>query len=215
MQMTLETIRERPLTHIVSLGPVCSTSLNLRRHFDFDTAYPFDWWYTPEPGLAAFLRDPDIDRLYDPFELERIETPPTVRHRTLGIYLHHEFPRRWDQPEEPVVEGFLDHLDAPRKRTRYLLDRWRRLDAPRERLLLVREDLAGPDIEAALQATLRHADWCLVSVAGPPMEPAHGWRRDPASWDAVLDALGVDLDRTRHRPFRDQGAPIERALGHV
>ena len=62
--VSLDTLREQPVMHIVSLGPRCATTYNLRRHYNFATAYPFDWWISPAGGLIQILTKLDArDRI--------------------------------------------------------------------------------------------------------------------------------------------------------
>lgn len=89
----LSDFRREPATQIVSLGCRCATTFNLRRYYSFSSAYPFDWWITPERGVLGLLDRPDVDWLYDPRELELAADHRSVQHRALGVMLHHEFPR--------------------------------------------------------------------------------------------------------------------------
>ena len=41
--------------HIVGVGGHCQTAYQIRRHFNVDKAYPFDWWVTPTIGLVELL----------------------------------------------------------------------------------------------------------------------------------------------------------------
>lgn len=207
---------DAPFTQIVSLGERCSVAYNLRRHFDFRSAFPFDWWITTVRGLADFLRDGlDVEALYDPAQLERSPGARSVRHKTYGFLLHHEFPRHWDVPGLPVSDDFLEHIEGPKRRTSYLIEKLRALDDPGERILFVREFVeheteaevaALGDLRAALERLMPRANWKLAIVGGPRDEATFDWKCDPKAWDVELARLGAVLDRSRHRPFHEDEA---------
>lgn len=204
MSLPLTEFRRASATQIISLGPRCSTSYNLRRYYNFNSAFPFDWWVTPEPALIGILGRFDADYLYDPAQLERIASPNSVRHRDLGFLLHHEFPRIPGQPV--VVDNFLDLIETPKARSRYLIDKMKGLDRPGERLLFIRETVtSSTELEAALARLFVHAEWCIQSIPHIP-EAGFDWRCDMKVWDEVLGALGVQLDISRHKPFKEMTA---------
>jgi hypothetical protein len=128
----------RAYAEIVALGFDCRVSYNLRRTFGFARAFPFDWWVTPLPALARFLGDPDAKRLYDPDLLQeawRENDIFAIRNAHYDIELHHEFPRDRDSM---VVADWRDHIDQPRRRTEYLLDRFLSLGSTPGPVLFVR-----------------------------------------------------------------------------
>jgi hypothetical protein len=106
-----------PATHVVSLGGQCETAYNLRRYFDFSTAYPFDWWVSPLSTVIRLLRDFDIDALYDTRRLEGTADFGTVIHRDYDLQLHHEFPRdnanRFGNGVGRVCLDFRAHVAEP------------------------------------------------------------------------------------------------------
>ncbi len=109
--------------HIISLGEDCRVAQSLRSTFAIKAAYPFDWWLSSLPGLVAFLKDPSLDRLYDPALLEPHMEPGGIGficNRHYGVQLHHEFPRGEDRL---VVPDWADHIGRARERTQYLWDR--------------------------------------------------------------------------------------------
>ncbi|MHB1348531.1 MAG: glycosyltransferase [Desulfobulbaceae bacterium] len=82
---------------IISLGPDCLNTWNLRSYFGIERAYPFDWWITPaksmlmmiEPGFSFHLSRGDL----------RITSPDvhnTVYNYKLNILQHHDFHRHWE-----------------------------------------------------------------------------------------------------------------------
>ncbi|WP_198372072.1 class I SAM-dependent methyltransferase [Roseomonas rosulenta] len=189
---------------------------NLRRHLNFSTAYPFDWWITPTRGLIALLEAFDVERLYDTRLLARDWQDTSVRSIDYGVWLHHEFPREWSQPGQPVAENFRDLTERPRRRTEHLVHRFRAMDRPGERILFVREvpsEDRGRDGTAdaaaladALRARFAQAEFVLLVVNGRLSGTAPGvigveipeadggdWRGDVEAWGNCLARLGIRL----------------------
>jgi hypothetical protein len=200
-QMSVPELAREKVTHIVSLGHRCATAYNLRRHFDFSSAFPFDWWITPGTSIADFLRNPDVNYLYEPSELQLTEQRGSVRHRTLGILLHHEFPRDWKSKPPPVVENFRDFVAEPKRRSAYLIAKLLRLNTLQNRVLFIRDAPIGQETLDALSDTFPLAVWATTSVSRIPEDEKYGWKCDPTAWDSELSKTGVLLDRTNHRPF--------------
>jgi hypothetical protein len=125
--------------YVVPVGCNCRNTWNLRRHFGFGNGFPFDWWITPLPALLSLLQKFDIAYLYAPELLEAVSSEDgsisSIRHRELGIFFHHEFPRAWKTPGTPVLPNWRDHLQIPISRTVALRDRFLAL---RGRILFVR-----------------------------------------------------------------------------
>ncbi len=97
-------------SHVASLGRRCRTTHRLRRFFGFDTAFPFDWWITPLDGAVRFLRDWDLERLYDPARLRDVRRwgrSRYVEHADYRIRLQHEFPM--DEARQRVLPGWRAH----------------------------------------------------------------------------------------------------------
>lgn len=201
------------VSHIVSLGGSCRVTHNLRSYFDFSSAYPFDWWITPLRSATRFLREPDLDRLYEPGSLQIVKkegSPSTVWNIHFGIDLHHEFPRS----DGEVAAGFLNHIEAPRARQRYLLKRLRDLNEERHSLLLVRHfiwtdrGLSLADMAAFTHAAEEMFDRaeCRFLFINCPIEfrrddimqlriserPDISWRGDSRLWAEGLASLNLD-----------------------
>jgi hypothetical protein len=194
------------VTQVISLGPRCATAYNIRRYFNIRSAFPFDWWVTPEPGLIGVLRNPDVNFLYDPGELSLTESSTSVRHKTLGIIFHHEFPRDWGHASQPVRADFRDHVETPRERTRYLLNKLYALNRSDQRIVFIVERHTSPLLFDVLSAIFDRALWALASIDSIVDDSAFGWKQNPAMWDGELAKLGVNLDRAGHNPFVDRGA---------
>lgn len=132
----------RTYNYIVSLGGNCRVAHNCRRHFGCRDAYPFDWWITPLSSTVAFLRDPDVFKLYSAENLAPYGAGgrrDSVVNTHFGIRLHYEFPRRGGQ----VVENFVELCERPASRTAYLLARFDRLCSLPGRILFVRNAVHG------------------------------------------------------------------------
>ncbi len=218
--------------HIISLGHSCRLSHNLRRTFGITRAQPFDWWMTPLAALAAFLKDPSIERLYAP-ELLRPAPPPggegvmTIENVHYDIQLFHDFPR---EPKSlSVVDDWREHLPAARDRTRYLLDRM--LGLPQgERVLFVRhirrKELAersdhflplADEIQVILHGLFPRHEFDLLFIDPPAdvqsrnvfslqiRDPANKpWDGTPALWSEKLLGAGI---RWTGRPAGQDLAP--------
>ncbi len=203
MYFPLSEFRQSPVTHIVSLGRDCATAYNLRRHFDFGGAFPFDWWVVEAAGLNRFLAEPDVDALYDGTKLELISNGASVRHREYGIQLHHEFPREWDVPRQPIRNDWREWLAKANQRTAALMRKFLALDAPQNRIVFVRQGPVARETVERLDALFPAADWAFAAIEVRSND-ASDWKGDLGAWRQALDALGVTLDRTHHRPFEEK-----------
>lgn len=203
-------------THIVSLGCRCRTTQRLREHYGFKTAFPFDWWITPIDGAVRFLREWDLERLYDPARLRearRWGRTMYIEHRDYRIRLQHEFPM--DEARRHVHAGWRGHIGEARARTDHLMRKFEGLDRPDRKVLFVRELRPGEEAQAARIAQLREAvlarapraqtrfllisrqgigaeGWTPLAIDDPRPEP---WTGTPEIWDAALGTLAFRLER--------------------
>lgn len=189
----LDSFTRSPATAIVSLGGACSVAYNLRRHFGFETAYPFDWWVTPARSVAALLERPDMGWLFDPSRLKPTEGHDSIRHTELGISLHHDFPRQLGVSGTPVVENYVDFLDDAKSKATLLFARLFDLNRRGQRIVFVREWLGDEDrsdLMPEIERSFPSADWSLLAT-----NPIRGqsWHGDAAGWDAMLRGSGVCL----------------------
>jgi len=207
----------RVYDHIVGLGHDCRLAYNLRRTFGFERAFPFDWWVTPLPALAAFLREPSIERLYDPRHLQPFMVEGgifAIRNVRYDIELHHEFPRGEDALVKP---DWAEHIAAAKARTQFL---WRRFltlptgsdllfvraAAPAERKTLGRGDYERlvEEVHLGLEDILPGVDFELLLIDRPSRSKAPGllnleindpnkddWRGTPQLWTERLLGAGV------------------------
>jgi hypothetical protein len=80
---------------IISLGPNCRNTWNIRKYFKIQKAYPFDWWITPAKSLLAMI-EPEFE--FQVFMSDLHITVPkdnsnTVYNSRLNILHHHDFDR--------------------------------------------------------------------------------------------------------------------------
>jgi putative papain-like cysteine peptidase DUF1796 len=214
-------------THIVSLGGNCRVTYNLRKTFDFDSAYPFDWWICPLKSATAFLVDPDLDALYDPKLLEPIfqnEHIFTVENTRYGIRLQHEFPR----DAHGIKPDFREHTRPAKERQTYLLNKFRGLNKPESRLFFVRNfinwdrGIGAPEAEAfvaALAKTFDKAETRILfinptaaaaTVAGIDVldfvdVPPEPWQGDQAVWRENLLRAPVEFANVEGKKFVETG----------
>jgi hypothetical protein len=187
----------------------------LREHFRAPVAFPFDWWNTPIDGLTRFLRDWDLDRLYDPGALRvrhKLFQPSWIENREYGIGLVHEFPR--DRLSH-LLGRYRDHIETPKSRTAHLMRKFDKLNNPAWSVLFVRnlsrDEEADPRAceqlrEAVLgrvpkaksqfvlisRSALEAPGWIPLRIDDPSKEP---WSGDPAVWDPALASLGFRVER--------------------
>jgi hypothetical protein len=90
---------------IVSLGSACKTSWNLRRHFAFERAYPFDWWFIPPRAVLNMLEyGRDFRIIREDLHVSSRAKHNTVFNRRWNLLHHHDFPRRWENLPGVVFE---------------------------------------------------------------------------------------------------------------
>jgi hypothetical protein len=211
MQISQVIFSRRPATHIVSLGQNCATAYNLRRHFDFGDAFPFDWWIVPADGLARFLVNPDVDALYDPARLELTPDAGSVRHREFDFKLFHEFPRQSDLPDSRIREDWHEFIERPKQRAAALVAKLMKLNATSNRIAFIREGPSSVDLADQLDALFPMAETTLAVLEHIPdnRSDPEAWKGNAAGWDRALSALGLTLDRTGHRPFIETQTQLE------
>ena len=203
MRIDLKDFSKSPASHVVSLGPRCATAYNVRRHYDFGDAFPFDWWITNCKGLEYVLSNPDVDYLYSLDKLIMIESGDSIKHKDLEILFHHEFFRDWSLPNNPIKSGWEDNVDVPRKRTQYLMEKFLSLNKSGNRVFFIREvDNLGEslEIENRLIDLFPDAEWCLAEIPRVQSRVA-GWKGDPVVWDKLLSAFNVNLSNSSLKPF--------------
>jgi Putative papain-like cysteine peptidase (DUF1796) len=206
----------RPATHVVSLGGSCQASYNLRRYYDFSTAYPFDWWITPLSAVIRLLREFDIEKLYDPTRLKVSDNFDTVFHADYALQLFHEFPRDhknlFGNGIGRVCPNFCDYLAEPKSRTAYLWERFLGLNQADYRIFFIRQQISPAEASIqdhlvdALQNTFPKPVSTVALVNTPGAKEQNGvclfdipqgapsWHGYTDAWDAALERLGIKLE---------------------
>jgi Putative papain-like cysteine peptidase (DUF1796) len=115
----------------VSLGSNCMVSYETRKYFEFDCAYPFDWWVTPAAALLDLIRH-DFWGLFDGSTLQIVGDGRSVLNTRYGLLHHHDFARN----EQGFVERITEwDLGCNRLKFAHIVDRWNALN---QRVLFVR-----------------------------------------------------------------------------
>jgi len=183
--------------HVISLGPNCAVAHNLRRFFRERYAFPFDWWITYDAnGFACFLKDLDLDKLYNPNELHLGADKQSVIHSTYGVEFYHEFASASFNERAPVVLDYLAGATSARRRTSYLVDRLKMLHRDSSRLLFVRATEPCEIIPGAFKKSFPLANWEMAFL-GRVQTSQGDWRGDPSVWDTTLKRLSATLDSAR------------------
>jgi hypothetical protein len=219
------------ITHVVSLGGNCRVTYNLRKYFNFLSAYPFDWWITPLRSVTQFLKDPDLEKLYNPkylLPLMKAGTIESIKNSHFDILLHHEFPRT----NGSVVDNFVEHTDKPKTRQRYLLKKLNSLNDGVNKLLLVRnflwnERISAPEITEFLTAakTTFNRAHCQFLFINCPLEfegdsiinlrfsdPGSDWKGDHQVWTEHLATLAINFSPADGRLYQESSPEIESKL---
>jgi hypothetical protein len=214
--------------YVISLGASCRVTWNLRKAFDFSTAFPFDWWVTPIAAVVSVIEGCDASHLYDPELLversSRSGEISTIEHCGLGIGLHHEFPKSLGDNGEFILPDWRNHLEKPKLRTQFLLERLYSLNRPGIKLLFVRHGVGwqSPTFGAAQAVEqLKNAIWVRFNLAHPHLllincpgvedasiakiefedQEGIGWRGDIPAWATALGGLPYRLTNPKLKPF--------------
>jgi len=230
-----------PVDHIVSLGSNCQVAHNLRRYFNFSTAYPFDWWISGASGVVKVLDGYETNDLYSPasliFQAIGANDRAVVLNKDLGISFNHEFPRDRKQPGSPVLESYASHLPAAMERTDALTRRLFSLNRRGLRLLFVRRALRHEQADVneyralletlskrfsnvlfgllMVNATLTKAQLGDAENLNIHSDRSFGWKGDPAAWDIGLAPLGITLSEGLHKPAKEHVSPHSPPEGGV
>ncbi len=204
--------------YVVSLGGACQVAYQLRRTFNFGTAFPFDWCVTNFLGVMDAL-----DPAKDPYaDLEEVLTPEGqiahIRKTDHNVELPHDFPRGDDRY---VVPNWREHVGTARSRFGYL--RTRLLGLKSSRILFVRHKgnsiITAPTTNAASLGDLvgfvggifPRSRFMMINVPEPHSSldvmtlPSHDdsitsrWRDNHEAWKHALS--GFKLENPTLAPF--------------
>jgi Putative papain-like cysteine peptidase (DUF1796) len=104
----------------ISLGTNCEITFQLRRCYELERAYPFDWWITPICSVARILYDGFALEL-TPNNLCRVGDGASILNKKYGILHHHDFTR---DEQERVVDNWIDEIPRISQKYQYLTKRF-------------------------------------------------------------------------------------------
>ena len=204
------------VNYVVSLGGACEVAYNLRRHFNFEMAFPFDWWITNLRGVIDAL-DPENDPYAD-LICSRVGSDvvsSNVHTKDNNIDIHHEFLGDWRE-----------QVGVARDRFQYLRTRLLTLNSASSTILFVRHkgDATAAENPATIDSLIDCVSNCftqssnkflLLNTPKPKKMPENiimrsvdhidgqwrenQWTGNSTAWDAALD--GFDLDNPTLPPF--------------
>jgi hypothetical protein len=221
--------------YVVSLGGVCRVTYNLRRFFNFGTAFPFDWWVTDLQGVINAI---ESDK--DPYAhlIENRQNREDILQIMSGdgtIGFHHEFPRDWSTPGSPVRSDWRLHIEAARARFMYLRQRLLNANTSSHRILFVRHlgnlrDSRSSahetidDLMDAIDNTFNKSQniFLLINAPDPIRRSQYytlrfherevgvgKWEGDFVQWESELSKLDFELFNPSLRPFEEAKANPE------
>lgn len=162
---------------VISLGPNCRNTWNLRKYFNFDRAYPFDWWITPAKSMLKMI-NPAFD-----FRLKKEDLLVTglatngknsVYNRRLNLLHHHDF-NRIEEVVQEVIDKDVERLE---EKYRFLFSRMKSDFAQATRPLAVLNGI--------------NSGWCgKMSPDGVENTALNG----PVAPQALIEAIREQLGR--------------------
>jgi hypothetical protein len=176
---------------IFSLGPNCRNTWNLRAHFGFDRAYPFDWWITPAKSMLRLLdRSKPFAATREDLVIAKDGGMDTVYNRRLNLLHHHDFDR--DGPRvRPLTDEGIEKLNG---KYRMLFDRlWTDVAAAQRPLAVLNGIFGG---------------WATQTPDGGSNAALNGTVEPQALIDGIRDRLGAKVEVL----IIDIGAPRDRQL---
>lgn len=108
---------------IVSLGPNCRNTWNLRNRYGFSRSYPFDWWITPASSMLKML-DPTFQFHVEMDDLiitrSEVGKQNSVYNKKLCMLHHHDFSRN----DGNVVSINQQQIDNVNSKYKFLFERF-------------------------------------------------------------------------------------------
>lgn len=219
------------VNYVVPLGCKCQLTYQLRRYFNFATAFPFDWWVTNMRGVIDTLegKDPYGDLVETVMENSGLLGAP--RSSDYNIEIHHEFPRGPQLSEtdntHPVLPDWRDHIGEARARFNYLYARLLSLNtesstilfvrhkgnvAPSENLTLAGNPASIDELIGCVNSIFTRSNNQFLLINTPTSESGvalsvddnelRSWRGEIDNWNAALPGSGFVLDNPSLKPFR-------------
>jgi len=127
---------------VVSLGPNCRNTWNLRQFFSFERAYPLDWWITPVRSMLNLIEQRKEFHVTrdDLIVSETRNGSNTVYNIKLNLTHHHDF----DRANRLVQEISSEAVDRLNSKYQYLFSRfWEDLEQVSRPLLVMNGIMGG------------------------------------------------------------------------
>lgn len=136
---------------VFSAGPYCRAAFHLRRLFDQEQAFPFDWWVTPASSMLRMLQ-PDFRFQLTPGQIFLTEAAQVVLNSADQILHLHDF-RRTATGEISLSDLELQ-LEQINGKYGFLFERLRqRLQAANRCLVVVEGLMPAAELESYRQRT--------------------------------------------------------------
>ena len=200
--------------YIIPLGGGCQLTYQLRRAFNFGTAFPLDWWVTNMRGVIDALdpgKDPydDLTPFLNPGGENKIAHIRTGNH---NIELHHEFPRGEDKC---VLPDWREHTGRARERFRYLRNRLLQLNEKSSNILFVRHK--GNKIIGETTTTNAASVDDMIDYVNSVFTRSHNTFLLINAPDSCKpsDVLALSLDDAQHDNWRGDHERWRRALTEI
>jgi hypothetical protein len=160
---------------VVSLGPSCRNTWNIRDYFQTQYALPFDWWITPVKSMLRML-DHDFSLNVVRDDLCITENGGSVYNRRLNVLHHHDFDRVGPHVKVITDEG----IEKLNSKYTYLFARFRRDIASSERPLAVLNGISR--------------GWPVTTPDGGTNADLNGDMEPQAVVDAIRSKLGKKVN---------------------
>jgi hypothetical protein len=179
------------LTHIISLGPDCQATFNLRRYFSIEKAYPFDWWINPADGLIKALKNPNDDYLFNPDNLILTRDDDFIINNEIGISYHHDFSRTSEMNR--IDLNFKDQIENVKNKYAHVINNFLNLNSDLNSILFIRSDLSASfesEILDLLESLFSKATYSLIFVEKPFNESSE-WTGSISGWDSLFEKFDL------------------------
>jgi hypothetical protein len=162
----------------VSIGPNCRVAWHVRRHFNFERAYPFDWWVASTYGVMTILNQ-NFNFHVKSEDLVELNDPQTIYNRKLHLIHQHDFPRK---DGKPIVNK--DTLRNLNEKYAFLISR-------------LREDAAKASNIAFFFGGHSSEIWRLSALAGTEAKEREALGIT-SSWSSMADELQAIFGARAH-----------------
>lgn len=110
---------------IFSLGPNCKNTWNLRKNFQTDRAYPFDWWITPARSMLRMIETGFVFSLkQEDLHITDVSKHNTVYNSRLNLLHHHDFYRDYTSHASGIIRSVSEKdIETLNQKYTYLFNR--------------------------------------------------------------------------------------------